>query len=80
TSSVIFFNIQNTLRNMRLLAKGLLCNLEEKLLDINTEPLGNYIKMLKLQDSPQRGRTGFKPDRAKRVSIDQRFVVNREDI
>lgn len=47
TSSVIFFNIQNTLRNMRLLAKGLLCNLEEKLLDINTEPLGNYIKMLK---------------------------------
>lgn len=31
---------------MRLLAKGLLCNLEEKLLDINTEPLGNYIKML----------------------------------
>ncbi len=47
TSSVIFFNMQNTLRNMRLLAKGLLCNLEEKLLDINTEPLGNYIKMLK---------------------------------
>uniref|UniRef100_A0A673JKU7 Dendritic cell-specific transmembrane protein-like domain-containing protein n=1 Tax=Sinocyclocheilus rhinocerous TaxID=307959 RepID=A0A673JKU7_9TELE len=47
TSSVIFFNIQNTLRNVRLLAKGLLCNLEEKLLDINTEPLGNYIKMLK---------------------------------
>ncbi|XDV40788.1 hypothetical protein PO909_009795 [Leuciscus waleckii] len=46
TSSVIFFNIQNTLQNMRLLAKGLLCNLEEKLLDINTEPLGNYIKML----------------------------------
>ncbi|KAK9961368.1 hypothetical protein ABG768_009158 [Culter alburnus] len=47
TSSVIFFNIQNTLQNMRLLAKGLLCNLEEKLLDINTEPLGNYIKMLR---------------------------------
>ncbi|KAI2654957.1 Dendritic cell-specific transmembrane protein [Labeo rohita] len=47
TSSVIFFNIQNTLQNMRLLAKGLLCNLEDKLLDINTEPLGNYIKMLK---------------------------------
>ncbi|XP_042629022.1 dendritic cell-specific transmembrane protein [Cyprinus carpio] len=47
TSSVIFFNIQNTLRNMKLLAKGLLCNLEEKLLDVNTEPLGNYIKMLK---------------------------------
>ncbi|XP_043117179.1 dendritic cell-specific transmembrane protein [Puntigrus tetrazona] len=47
TSSVIFFNIQNTLRNLRLLAKALLCNLEEKLLDINTEPLGNYIKMLK---------------------------------
>lgn len=47
TSSVIFFNIQNTLRNTRLLAKSLLCNLEEKLLDINTEPLGNYIKMLK---------------------------------
>ncbi|CAM4704197.1 unnamed protein product [Leuciscus chuanchicus] len=46
TSSVIFFNIQNTLQNTRLLAKGLLCNLEEKLLDINTEPLGNYIKML----------------------------------
>lgn len=46
TSSVIFFNIQNTLQNMRLLAKGLLCNFEEKLLDINTEPLGNYIKML----------------------------------
>ncbi|XP_051577655.1 dendritic cell-specific transmembrane protein-like [Myxocyprinus asiaticus] len=47
TSSVIFFNIQNTLRNISLLAKGLLCNLDEKLLDINTEPLGNYIKMLK---------------------------------
>ncbi|KAK2902648.1 hypothetical protein Q8A67_007361 [Cirrhinus molitorella] len=47
TSSVIFFNIQNTLQNMRLLVKGLLCNLEEKLLDINTEPLGNYIQMLK---------------------------------
>ncbi|XP_059423092.1 dendritic cell-specific transmembrane protein [Carassius carassius] len=47
TSSVIFFNIQNTLQNMTLLAKGLICNLEEKLLDINTEPLGNYIKMLK---------------------------------
>lgn len=46
TSSVIFFNIQNTLQNMRLLAKGLLCNLELKLLNINTEPLGNYIKML----------------------------------
>uniref|UniRef100_A0A8C1LYW0 Dendrocyte expressed seven transmembrane protein n=1 Tax=Cyprinus carpio TaxID=7962 RepID=A0A8C1LYW0_CYPCA len=52
TSSVIFFNIQNTLRNMRLLAKGLLCNLEEKLLDINTEPLGNYIKMLKWVGKP----------------------------
>nr|XP_021322456.1 dendritic cell-specific transmembrane protein [Danio rerio] len=47
TSLVVFFNIQNTLQNMKLLAKGLLCNLEEKLLDINTEPLGNYIKMLK---------------------------------
>ncbi|XP_051575664.1 dendritic cell-specific transmembrane protein-like [Myxocyprinus asiaticus] len=47
SSLVILFNIQNTLRNARLLAKGLLCNLEEKLLDINTEPLGNYINMLK---------------------------------
>lgn len=47
TSLVIFFNVQNTLRNTRLLAKGLLCNLEEKLLDIDTEPLRNYIKMLK---------------------------------
>ncbi|XP_056618410.1 dendritic cell-specific transmembrane protein isoform X2 [Triplophysa dalaica] len=47
TSLVIFFNVQNTLRNTRLLAKGLLCNLEEKMLYIDTEPLGNYIKMLK---------------------------------
>ncbi len=112
TSSVIFFNMQNTLRNMRLLAKGLLCNLEEKLLDINTEPLGNYIKMLKwvgkylknyfrnfqlvsyhadftlkakvdsqdFKNSPHRGRTGFKPDRAKCASTDQRFVFSRKDI
>nr|XP_055067112.1 dendritic cell-specific transmembrane protein [Misgurnus anguillicaudatus] len=47
TSLVIFFNIKNTLWNGRLLAKGLICNLEEKLLDINMEPFGNYIKMLK---------------------------------
>lgn len=47
TSLVIFFNIQNTYQNGRLLAKGLICNLEEKLLNINIEPLGNYIKMLK---------------------------------
>ncbi|TRY55862.1 hypothetical protein DNTS_027374, partial [Danionella cerebrum] len=47
TSSVIYFNVQNTLNNVELLTEGFLCNLKEKLLDINTEPLGNYIKMLK---------------------------------
>lgn len=47
TSVVIFFNVQNALRNTRLLAKSLVCNLEEKLLDINMEPLRNYIDLLK---------------------------------
>ncbi|KAL6462284.1 hypothetical protein MHYP_G00287060 [Metynnis hypsauchen] len=46
TTVVIFLNIQNILKNLRGLAKGLLCTVEEKLVAINLPPLQNYIQML----------------------------------
>ncbi|KAL7840286.1 hypothetical protein AOLI_G00256090 [Acnodon oligacanthus] len=46
TTVVIFLNIQNILKNLRGLAKGLLCTVEEKLVAINLPPLKNYIQML----------------------------------
>ncbi|XP_066501391.1 dendritic cell-specific transmembrane protein [Hoplias malabaricus] len=44
---VIFLNIQNILKNLRGLAKCLLCTVREKLVAINQPPISNYIKMLK---------------------------------
>ncbi|KAL7835901.1 hypothetical protein SRHO_G00282480 [Serrasalmus rhombeus] len=46
TTIVIFLNIRNILKNLRGLAKGLLCTVEEKLVAINLPPLQNYIQML----------------------------------
>ncbi|XP_062841258.1 dendritic cell-specific transmembrane protein [Trichomycterus rosablanca] len=47
TTVVILLNIQNTLRNLKGLAKSMICNLEEKLIAIDLAPLSNYIRMLK---------------------------------
>ncbi|XP_036414524.1 dendritic cell-specific transmembrane protein isoform X2 [Colossoma macropomum] len=47
TTVVIFLNIQNILKNLTGLAKGLLCTVGEKLVAINLPPLKNYIQMLK---------------------------------
>ncbi|XP_076869213.1 dendritic cell-specific transmembrane protein [Brachyhypopomus gauderio] len=47
TTAVVFLNIQNSLRNLRGLAKSLLCTIKEKILDVNLSPLNNYFQMLK---------------------------------
>ncbi|KAK1806706.1 hypothetical protein P4O66_005203, partial [Electrophorus voltai] len=47
TTAIVFLNIQNSLRNLRGLAKSLLCTMEEKLLDVDVSPLSNYIQLLK---------------------------------
>lgn len=47
TMVVIFLNIQNILKNLRGLAKSLLCTMEEKLVTIDLPPLKNYIQMLR---------------------------------
>ncbi|KAI4891113.1 hypothetical protein NFI96_032863, partial [Prochilodus magdalenae] len=46
TTIVIFLNIQNILKNLRGLAKGMLCTVREKLVAIDLPPLSNYIRML----------------------------------
>ncbi|XP_076136087.1 dendritic cell-specific transmembrane protein [Alosa pseudoharengus] len=47
TSLVILWNVQNTLENLRGLAKSLLCNLEAKKVLVDLAPLSNYVQMLK---------------------------------
>ncbi|XP_072515277.1 dendritic cell-specific transmembrane protein [Salminus brasiliensis] len=46
TTVVIFLNIQNILKNLRGLAKSLLCTVEAKVVAINLPPFSNYIRML----------------------------------
>ncbi|KAG7470079.1 hypothetical protein MATL_G00135840 [Megalops atlanticus] len=47
TGLVVFWNFQNTLRNLTDLARSMLCNLEKKRISIELTPLSNYVKMLK---------------------------------
>lgn len=47
TTVVILLNVQNTLRNLKGLAKSLICNIEERFITIDLAPLSNYIRMLK---------------------------------
>ncbi|XP_062395699.1 dendritic cell-specific transmembrane protein [Sardina pilchardus] len=47
TSLVILWNVENTLENLRGLAKSLLCNLEAKKVLVDLAPLSNYVRMLK---------------------------------
>ncbi|KAL4616994.1 dendritic cell-specific transmembrane protein-like [Arapaima gigas] len=47
TGLVIFWNVQNTFSNLRVLAMSLICNLEKKRVSFNLTALRNYIEMLK---------------------------------
>lgn len=47
TSLVVLWNVQNTLQNLRGLAKSLLCNLEAKKVMVDLSPLSNYVQMLR---------------------------------
>ncbi|XP_063055915.1 dendritic cell-specific transmembrane protein [Engraulis encrasicolus] len=47
TSLVVLWNVQNTLQNLRGLARSLLCNLEAKKVLVDLAPLSNFVRMLK---------------------------------
>ncbi|KAL2084298.1 hypothetical protein ACEWY4_019816 [Coilia grayii] len=59
TSLVVLWNVQNTLQNLRDLARSLLCNLEAKKVLVDLAPLGNYVRMLRWVGSQLRQFTDF---------------------
>lgn len=59
TSLVVLWNVQNTIENLRGLAKSLLCNLEAKKVLVDLTPLSNHVQMLRWVGDQLRHFTDF---------------------